>query len=191
MWLVIRFGLPDLSSLEVTSVPQLYFTPSPDKQQNQPRLTSGLASLIMTPCPVASQSISSNHYPEKTHLENCWIVYWDLPLGRLLKSPPLKFLGHRTQLPLHSWRMGIFPSLLPTFTFHTSKLQRPIFCLYNLFPKFISFTNDFLNKSSLLVWILTEFFPSQNSKYEEACWTQVWSNPIGLTVLFSSLPTIL
>nr|KAF6303965.1 hypothetical protein mMyoMyo1_008948 [Myotis myotis] len=44
--------------------------PAPDKQQNQPWLTSGPAALDNDPLPWCHQSINGDHNPEWTHLES-------------------------------------------------------------------------------------------------------------------------
>lgn len=167
----------DLSSLEVTSRPPLYFSSNPrkaakpDEQCQDQGWPQDQLHWIMTPCPSGDQPISGDLDPERTHLGNCCICFWDLLLGPPLKSPPWSPFGQGPRglsLPIPRAPPCLpfplfFPSGAINFTFLTSKLQGSFPCLCNLFPKPISSTNyfcylcDFLNKSSLG----SELFPSQ------------------------------
>ena len=153
-----------------TSRPLVCFSSRPRKAAKlDKQCQAGLRTscIIMNTCPGASQSVQTTTLdPERTHLERWWIFNWDPHLGHSLNSPPLKTLRTKnpacpTFPPQHHLPLRCFINII----FLSPKLQRPFFCLYNLFPEPISstahffFLCDFLSKCSLkcesCLWILS------------------------------------
>lgn len=93
----MQFGPPDFSSLGITSRPQLYLRSrdkNAAKSDKQPHgWPQDQLHWLMTPCPGINRSVIGDLEPERTHMENCWIFYWDLSLGPPLTSPPLQPFG--------------------------------------------------------------------------------------------------
>ena len=120
----------------------------------------------MIPSPGADQSVETMTLKGHTW-KRWWILYWGPPLRPPLNPQLLKALG--TEKPAHfplraHWCLSHSPLLSPRcFILYFSlspKRQGPFFCLYNLFSEPISSTAhffylcDFLNKLSLIDWIL-------------------------------------
>ena len=89
-----------LSSLDVTSRPQLFFSSWCRKAAKPGGWHQDQLQWLMTPA--TDQSVDGDHDPERAHLENWWRLYWNPPLRPSLRFWPVRkrYKTQRFKIPI-------------------------------------------------------------------------------------------